>query len=255
VRPSGTERATEEPTAVTEAWIGFVLYLGYFVAAALAALAVRSWLAPPFEVMRKALHLIVTMSIFPLLHLFDTWYAAVGAAAALVLLAYPALALVEASPRFRRLAVERRGGEFKRSLVIVQLAFIALIVVFWGLLGPDARFIAVAAVMAWGFGDAAAALVGTSLGRRRIRHPWVKGKKTVEGTAAMLVVAGAALGLTLALYAGQPPASSFVVALLVAPLCAGVEVVSDGGTDTLTVPLSTSAAILSVLALVSAWGG
>lgn len=237
-----------------EPWMGFVFYLGYFVAAALLALALKALLDPPFEALRKALHLVVTLSIFPLVHLFEAWHMAVVAAATLVLIGYPALALLETSPRFKALAVERGGGEFKRSLVVVQLAFAALIVVFWGLFGPDARFIAVAAVMAWGFGDAAAALVGKAVGRHRIRHPWVERTKTVEGTVAMLTVAGIALFLTLVLYAGASPGLGLTVALLVAPLSTAVELCSRNGSDTLTVPLVTGLGIASALAVASSLG-
>jgi len=79
---------------VTDPSLGIVLYLGYFGAAALLALAVKALLAPPFEAMRKALHLVMTLSVFPLVHLFDTWHMAVVATGRLVLIGYPALALI-----------------------------------------------------------------------------------------------------------------------------------------------------------------
>jgi phytol kinase len=82
---------------------------------------------------------------------------------------YPLLALVERSTLYKRIAVERECGEFKRSLGIVQLSLALLITIFWGLLGIDWQYVAVAAVMAWGFGDAAVALVGKKFGRRKIR--------------------------------------------------------------------------------------
>lgn len=231
--------------------IGFVLYVGSFVAAALVTLLVKRVFDPPFEVVRKMLHLIVAMTIFPLVHLFGSWYASVAAASVFVLIAYAVLALVEGSRLFERVAVERSGGEFKRSLVIVQAMLITLIVVFWGLLGPDSTYIAVVAVVAWGFGDAAAALVGKSLGRRRIRHTWIDGPKTVEGTIAMLTVAGLALFLTLFAYAGISLSLSIAVALLVAPVCAAVELFSRSDLDTLTVPLATGFAVLSVMTLLT----
>lgn len=79
---------------MTDPCLGLLLYLGYFGAAALLALAVKALLAPPFEAMRKALHLVMTLSDFPLVHLFDTWHMAVVATGRLVLIGYPALALI-----------------------------------------------------------------------------------------------------------------------------------------------------------------
>ncbi|MBN1428468.1 MAG: phosphatidate cytidylyltransferase [Anaerolineae bacterium] len=234
--------------------VGFVLFIGYFVVAALLALLFKARLKVPFEVFRKMLHLVITLSILPLSRLFSTWYVAVLAAFLLVLIMYPVLALVENTTIFKRFAPERAGGEFKRSLIIVQLSFAILIAVFWGMLGMDRRYIVVVAVMAWGFGDAAAALVGKAFGRRRILHPRIEGRKTVEGTLAMFVVAGLAIFLTLLIYAGQTWYVSLTVATCVAPVCAAVELFSDRGMDTLTVPLSAAFAILPLMSLFSFLG-
>jgi len=234
--------------------IGLGLYMAYFIAAALLALLIKRYLKVPTELFRKMLHLIITLSIVPLLKLFSAWYMAVLAASLLVLIAYPALAMVENKTVFKQLAPERAGGEFKSSLVIVQLSFALLITVFWGVLGIDYHYIAVVAVMAWGFGDAAAALVGKAIGRRRIRNRMIEGAKTVEGTHAMLVVAGLSIFFTLLIYAGQPWYVSLTFAVLVAPVSAMVELFSSRGMDTLTVPLATALSLLSLVSLFSFLG-
>jgi len=198
---------------------------------------------------RKMLHLVITLSILPLLKLFSAWYIAVLAVFLLVLVIYPALKLVEKTTFYKGFAPERTGGEFKNSLVIVQLSFALLITVFWGLLGIDYHYIAVVAVMAWGFGDAAAALVGKAIGRRRIRNRHIEGAKTVEGTLAMWVVAGLAIFSTLLIYAGQPWYISLSVAAFVAPVCAAAELFSSRGMDTLTVPLATAFSVLPLVSL------
>ncbi len=229
---------------------GFGLYIGYFIVAGILPLVLlRVCFNAPFELVRKVLHIVVTMSIFPLLLFFSTWYAAVIAALAFALILYPALALVDRLPIYKRLAVERKSGEFKRSLIIVQLSLAILITIFWGILGDDWQYIAVVAVMAWGYGDAAAALVGKAFGRRRILHPRIEGAKTIEGTLAMYVVAGLAIFLTLLIYAGQSWHASIGAALLVAPACAVVELFSPRGSDTITVPLSAAFLILPLMSI------
>jgi len=45
-----------------------------------------------------------------------------------------------------------------------------------------------ASVLAWGLGDAAAALVGKRFGRHFVRGRLVEGCKSLEGTFAMFVV-------------------------------------------------------------------
>ncbi|MCA9961999.1 MAG: hypothetical protein KC443_23340 [Anaerolineales bacterium] len=234
--------------------IGFGLFISYFIVAAMLALTIKVYLKPPFEVVRKMYHLVIVLSIFPLLELFSAWYVAVLATLMFALVVYPLLALLEDSAFYRRIAVEREGGEFKRSLIIVQLSLALLVSIFWGVLGIDWRYIAVVAVMAWGFGDAAAALVGKTFGHRRILHPWVEGAKTVEGTLAMFVVAGLAIFGTLLVYANQPWQISLTVALLTAPVCSAVELFSRRGMDTITVPLSAGLSILPLMTLFSFLG-
>lgn len=232
--------------------IGIGLFLGYYVVAALPPLLLLTLhFDAPFEMVRKVVHLVQTLSIFPLVMLFSTWYASVLAAFMLVVVAYPALVLVENSSLYRRVAPEREPGEIKRSLIIVQASMATLIFIFWGLLGIEWRYVAVVAVMAWGLGDAAAALVGKTFGRRQVEHRWVEGAKTMEGTQAMLVTAGATIFGMLLIYAGQPWYVSFATALLVAPVCAVVELFSHRGMDTVTVPISTGVAILWLISLLS----
>jgi len=161
---------------------------------------------------------------------------------------------VENTAIYKRIAVERSSGEFKKSLIVVQVSIALLIFIFWGLLGSEWKYIAVVAVMAWSFGDAAAALVGKRFGRRQIRHPRIEGAKTMEGTQAMYFTAGLAIFLTFIFYAGQPWQVSLAVALLVAPISAVVELFSNRGMDTLTVPISTGLAVLSLMSLFSLLG-
>lgn len=230
------------------------LYLAFLVAIGAPAILLKVFFNVPFELLRKMYHLVITLSIFPLVTLFSTWYMAVLAALVLVIIAYPLLALVEHSALYQRIAVERTGGEFKRSLITVQASIALTIIVFWGLLGEEWKWVAVVAVLAWGVGDAAAALVGKRFGRRRIHHPLIEGPKTMEGTQAMYFTAALAIFLTFLIYADQPWYLSLAVALLVAPVSAVVELFSRRGMDTLTVPISTGLAVLSAMALLSFLG-
>lgn len=233
---------------------GIGLYFGFIAAIGLPMVLLKARFNLPFEITRKLYHLAITLSIFPLVTVFSTWYAAVLAILLFALIVYPILKRVERASFYERIAVERQGGEFKSSLLIVQLSMALLLLVFWGLLGSAWKYIAVVAVMGWGFGDAAAALVGKAVGRRRIEHPRIQGKKTYEGTLAMLVTAGLAVFLTLLFYAGQPWQVSLTVALLAAPVCATVELFTIRGLDTLTVPISTGLTVLSWMMVFASLG-
>jgi len=240
---------------MTEFLTGTAILLAYYLTAVFALpLAIGAFTSLPLEVVRKAQHVAYALSMFLLLGLFEHWYVAVAAAAALPLVAYPVLALWERHPSYRRLLTDRSaaggagggtgGGELRRQMMYVQLSFAILIAVFWGGLGPDWRPLVAAAAMIWGFGDAAAALVGKLIGRHRVRHRAIEGAKTYEGTAAMIAAGAAATFLTLLLYGGAPWWVSLCAAALVAPLAGTVELFSRRGIDTLTVPLASAAALV-----------
>ncbi|MFO8150417.1 MAG: hypothetical protein R6T93_08975 [Trueperaceae bacterium] len=228
-------------------WPGVAILWTYYLAALLALpVGLKAFTALPDEVVRKVQHLAYAGSIFLLLGLFERWTQAAAAAAGLALLAFPALWLWERHPSYRRLLADRceGGGEMRRQLLLAVLAFSLLIALFWGLLGPGWRPAIAVAVMVWGLGDAAAALVGGFLGRHRFAHRLVEGAKTLEGTAAMVVAAAIAAFVTLFLYGGASWWLSLLAAASLAPLAGAVELVSRRGSDTLTVPLVTAVGLV-----------
>jgi len=228
-------------------WPGMAILWTYYLAVLLALpIALRALTGLPTEVLRKLQHVAYAASVFLLLGLFERWTQAVTAAAGLAVVAFPALWLWERHPSYRRLLVDRRegGGEMRRQLLLAVFVVCLLITLFWGLLGPSWRPAIAVAVMVWGLGDAAAAVVGRHLGRRRFAHRLVEGAKTLEGTAAMLVAGALAAFATLFGYGGASWWLSLLAAAFLAPLAAAVELVSRRGADTLTVPLATAAGLL-----------
>lgn len=237
--------------------IGAAILLAYYllVLAALPAI-LASCKKIPSEWVRKLQHIGYSMSVFLLVRLFDTWYAAVLAASILILLAYPALLLLERTPFCRRWLVERRprGGELRKQLLIIQLTFALLLFIFWGLLGRQWHWLIPVAVMAWGYGDAAGALVGKFWGKRHVIHRWIEGAKTWEGTGAMMAFAAAAVFLTMFFYGRQPWYISLAAAVIVGPICSFVELFSKRGSDTFTVPFTVALLILPLVYLFSKLG-
>jgi len=203
------------------------------------------------ELVRKIQHVGYSLSIFILLELFSAWYIAIAAAFSLVILAYPVLFLMEKTAWYTKTFVDRttKGGELRKQLIYVQLSFALLIAIFWGLFGFDWRYVIAVAIMAWGFGDAAAAIIGKAFGRRRVVHSLIDMGKTYEGTLAMVVFAAPAIFITLLTYGGQSWYISLLIAVVVAPLCGVIELFSRQGSDTLTVPLSAAFSIMPLVYL------
>ena len=230
--------------------LGAGILLAYYILfAAIIPLILKITLGLPTELVRKTHHVIYSMSIFLLLELFSTWYIAIAAASTLVILGYPFLYFLERTAWYRKTFVDRtsKGGELRKQLIYVQLSFALLILIFWGIFGIDWRYVAAVAIMAWGLGDAAAALIGKNFGRHRVIHYLVDFGKTYEGTAAMIGFAAMAIFVTLITYGGQTWYVSLLIALVVAPMCGITELFSRRGSDTLTVPLLAACSIMPLI--------
>ena len=239
---------------MTEFLVGLGLFCGYYAVAVYLLLVIRVFFKPPRELVRKLLHVTCVMSVLVLLNEFDTWYLAMLAAIVFALALYPIISYLERFPKLMDMLIQRKDGEIKSSLIIVFLMMAILIAIFWGWLGEEWKFVIIISVMAWGYGDAAAALVGKAFGRHPIKHPLVEGAKTKEGTFAMYFVSGIVILVSLLVYTLLPWYLCLIGALLVAPICAVVELISHNGIDTITVPFATAIPIFTLIMLFSFMG-
>ena len=230
--------------------VSFAALIGYFVACALTAMVVRHFLPVPKEVFRKTLHLILLGSLPIFLYGFETWWMAAGASLLFAALAYPALALAEGWDGYSKLLTERADGEVKKSLILVFGMFAFTIAVSWGWLGE--QWLALAAVYAWGFGDAAAALVGKKFGRHHLEGGTIEGRKSVEGTAAMFVASFVIVLAVVAANASLVPLGYFLVPLVAAAATSATELFTPGGNDTVTCPIAAAAVIFPLTHLLGA---
>jgi phytol kinase len=230
---------------------GFGLFVGYYVIAASLLLIIRAFLKPPKELFRKLLHLVCVMSSLVLLYTFDTWYLAMFVAIVFAIVLYPVITFIERFPRVMEIFIQRKSGEIRSSLIIVFFMMAMLIAIFWGWMGDEWKYIIIISVMAWGFGDAAAALVGKVFGRNPISHRLVEGTKTREGTIAMCFMSAITIIICLMAYTSLPWYLCLIGALFVSPICAVVELISQHGLDTITVPIATAIPMYFLMILFS----
>lgn len=228
-----------------------IIIMYYLVLGLILPFILTRLLKLPTEWMRKGHHFAHTTTIFLYLYLFDSWQVAIVTILLLTVLFYIALSFLERFSFFTNNIAQRKDGEFRKSLITGNISIALLIFIFWGVLGEDWKYVGIIGALIWAFGDAAAALVGKSIGRRKITHPWVDSKKTVEGTLAMVIVSGIVLLLSLMFYADLKWYETLLIALLVAPLSAIVELVSKKGSDTLTLPISAGLMTFAMISLLS----
>ena len=150
---------------------------------------------------------------------------------------------------YSALFVEKGKHEVITSFILLFGMITALLAVFWGGFGDRCSYITVAALMAWGPGDAAAAIVGHKYGKHHLSGKWIEGVKSVEGTIAMGIASFLCTFASLYFLSGFSLIQILDLCLIIAPVSAFVELYTKHGLDTITVPIAASL-ILGAAALI-----
>lgn len=232
---------------MTEFLYGAGVVCAYFIVAASGMLTLRRLIRIPDELFRKILHFILLFSYIPFAFAFETWWRSVLLTLVLELLIYPVLALAERLPRFSAFVNERKGGEFKHSLLLAFTMLALCNSVCWGLLGD--KYLSIACMYAWGVGDAFAALVGKRFGRHKIKWRFADGRKSVEGSAAMFVTSSIAVACVLLAHNHLSLPAYLVISASGAGAATVVEMVSKEGYDTVLCPAAAMAVMIPLMAL------
>lgn len=222
----------------------------YFVVAASIMLTLRKLIRIPDELFRKLLHSILLVSYIPFAFVFETWWLSVILALALEIIIYPILAAAEHLSMFSTFVNERKGGEFKHSLLLAFTMLAVCNTVCWGLLGD--RYLGLACMYAWGVGDAFAALIGKRFGRHKIKWKYADPHKSIEGSAAMFITSAIAVLTVLLAHNHLTIAAYIVIPIAGAGAATLVELVTPDGKDTVTCP---TAAMLVMIPLMALFGG
>lgn len=228
---------------VLECFEWYLVYLAGWLAVLLTA---RHFLPIPKELWRKLLHLVAYTSSLFMMFVSRDWLTSAVCCLVFAAVVYPILRYAERWKGYSALFNQRHPGEVKTSLLLLFCTHAALIALCWGWLGK--AYISVTAILMWGVGDTAAALIGKRFGRHHVRLPLADSRKTWEGSAAMMVTAFAAGFVAMLVTSPLEWYICLACAAIAAPVAAYVELISQGGNDTVTVP-AAAAFILSVLTL------
>ena len=219
--------------------------VAYIVPCLLILIPVRFFTRVPSFAFRKLLHFLAFTCISLMIIAAESWQAAALAGILVAIAIYPILAVLENKPWFENLFVQKSPGEIKRSELLLFFMFGVLISVSWGIFGQP--YLAAAAILMWGTGDAAAALIGIPFGRHKVHSRFTDGKKSWEGSLAMLLVSFVS-GMSILLFAQRMPFSQALPAAGIAALFgAATELFSPSEYDTVTVPV----VILTVLLVIA----
>lgn len=219
----------------------------YFVIAASSIFTVR-WLTKiPDELFRKILHFILLFSYIPFAFAFQTWWRSVLLTVIMEILIYPILQQAEHIPMFSSFVNERKGGEFKHSLLLAFSMLAVCNTVYWGLLGD--KYLGIACMYAWGVGDAFAALVGKRFGKHKIKWKYADPRKSYEGSAAMFLTSAIAVACVLLSHNHLTLPAYILIPIVGAGTATVVEMVSKEGYDTVLCPAAAMAVMIPLMAL------
>ena len=227
-----------------EFWRMTGIYFGYIIVLAAGVIVLRFTTRVPDYIFRKILHIIAFTSIIPLLFCTDIWWISVLVEILFLIVVVLVLLPAERLSFYGHLLVEKRKHEVIFSFVLLFGLMTLLMAVYWGFFGPEHKYIVLASIMAWGPGDAAAAIVGRNWGRHKLSGRFIEGVKSVEGTVAMGVTSFLFTLITLLAMSGLGVGMSILLSLVIAPIAALVELYTKRGMDTVTVPIAASLILL-----------
>ena len=228
----------------------FGIYIGYIVAFACLLLVVRFTTKVPDYIFRKLLHVVAFTSILPLMFGTDYAWIAVTVEILFLLIVIVMLHFFESFSFYKGLFVEKEKHEVIISFVLLFGLMTIFMAVFWGILGAEYKYIAVTAIMAWGPGDAVAAIVGKTFGKHKLQGKMIEGVKSVEGSTGMCITSFICTFASLVIMTSFSWGVSVAFALVVAVAATFTELFTKKGLDTVTVPIAASL-ILCVSVLVT----
>lgn len=226
------------------------IYIGFIVVLATVLLILRFTTKIPDYIFRKLLHVVAFTSILPLVFSTDIWWIAVAVEVLFLILVIGALMFFERFSFYKGIFVEKSKHEVIISFITLFSLMTLMLAVFWGGLGSQHKYIAIAAIMAWGPGDAVAAIVGKNFGRHKLQGRMIEGVKSVEGSVGMAITSFVCVLPILLLMSPHPWYLSLAFAMLTAPVASLTELFTKKGWDTITVPIASSL----VLSLLLIWG-
>ena len=140
----------------------------------------------PQFVFRKLLHTVSFAAVALMILKAGSWQTAAITSAIVGIFGQPIILLFEKTSWYSGFAAEKSPGEVRKSLSVLFLVLAVLICIAGGICGQLS--LTATAVVVWGTGDAAAALVGIPFGKHKIRSRLTDGRKSLEGSLAMFAV-------------------------------------------------------------------
>ena len=225
----------------------FGIFLAYVIPSLAILIPIRFLTKIPSFVFRKLLHIVAFTFASLMILASQGWQASALSALIAGLLIYPILTVCEKEKWYAGLLVQKSPGEVKRSMIMIFSVIAAIVAIVWGIFGQQK--LAAAAILMWGTGDAAAALIGIPFGKHKVKCRLTDGKKSWEGSAAMLLVSFLCGFGTLLLAQKMTLPQALHSAAIAALFGTAAELFTPSEYDTITVPETVAAVLLLIVSL------
>ena len=235
--------------AIFEVFKSFGIYVSFILFFAVIVVIIHHFINIPGYVYRKLLHIIMTLAIFPLIYSTHTYWITLIVLAMMLGGVTVGLLIIERLSFYQSLFAEKKKHEVMISFIFYFVVCALLIYLFWGLKGESYIYIIFASILAWGLGDAAAAIIGNRFGKPILHGVLIEGHKSIEGSIANFVVASISALIILLIFAPYAWYYSILIALGVGLVSTIFELFTRFGLDNLTIPLSV-AGILFLITLI-----
>ena len=194
----------------------------------------------PDFIFRKILHLIA-IGMMTVLVVVPTYWWVPEIILGICALGLIALLLAfEPTPLYKKFFIEKEKHEVLISFLVFFAVVAVIIAFFWGYRGEAYKYMAVIAILAWGLGDAAAAIAGHLIGKHKVSGKLIEGTKSIEGSVACFAFAfliSFVLLMTVIRYTWW---LSLIESLVIGVFVSLAELFTKRGFDTLTCPLVAS---------------
>lgn len=220
------------------------ILLMYLIPCVMILIAIRLFTKLPSFIFRKLLHIVAFTCVTLMILAARNWQSAVLTSIIIAVVVYPILEFFEQKKWYSNFFVEKTSGEIKKSLLLLFCMFAVLIAVCWGIF--DKPEVAGISIIMWGNGDAAAALIGTSFGHHKVKSRFTDGKKSWEGSCAMLIVSFISGLFILLMTSSIAVMTSFFVSIICAVVGTVVELFTPSEYDTVTVPAAIALVCLII---------
>jgi len=213
---------------------GFVFLQLHFAVLAGLSVFLNKKMGLPGELYRKMLHMVSVFSIMPIVIPSTYWVSSLLVCLMFMLEAYLGTKFTNIE---KNVAMkQRKAGEQQKSMLLLYGTYSLVTIVGWGLFGQ--KWIVILSVLAWGVGDAVAALVGKRFGKHKISGSLIEGTKSIEGSVGMFL---ASFISVFVLYSRHTALSNIgfvvLVCFWIAVFSSLTELFTKNGLDTVACPI------------------